>query len=689
MQMIGLTAGVRWRYFGCWLSSALMSLFQGLRNVSLCGYPALWPAIGVVAILVTVSSNAMASFDQQGVTVDDLAMRVRIRPINVSPDGNQVAFLAVKGIPLRDRYEVTLYLRTTADTAEPETLARYLLTPHETFNDSWELVKTVSQFVWSQDSQHLLYTVHAGREMELRVRTLGSRADNLVLSEHERIEINEATGNGRGWKIKTFDASTEATETNHQPRDPALLMRDGYNFIACCVDNPKTHLPTAIESWEYDWGAAQAREYPGTRVVQLLGYPDEFVWDGNWVELKKDLEDAERTRAIETEKFQENAVELLVELGSEKTTVSVKRGNYVKKIYEENGGLAEDCEEEPNQRTDTCVSKDGRLSVLFRSTNLSPEELVKLDLTKGRVTSLFSPNASLGEKARGVRVRFMPLPFEVGSIPIHGRLYLPPDDGNHKRYPLVFAPYRSTPHFFAGSGDEVPILSLVAHGIGVFALDAWGFCGHKGDFGNAVKCVEEPREAMEWVIRKLAEEGLVDPERCGVTGLSYGSQIAMYSYWKSRVFRAVSAAGGSDAPTQYPLSGPIGFESWKDRGFPEPSDRSYAIWKNVSAGLNARPTLPPLLLQTPDGERMANIETWTRLRGAGAQVEWLEYPDEGHLKVGPANKWWVNQRNLDWFRFWLKDQEDPDQVKVEQYRHWREMRKNWEAAKTAEKGRQK
>jgi hypothetical protein len=94
--------------------------------------------------------------------------------------------------------------------------------------------------------------------------------------------------------------------------------------------------------------------------------------------------------------------------------------------------------------------------------------------------------------------------------------------------------------------------------------------------------------------------------------------------------------------------------------------------------------LPPLLLQSADRERgFGNIEVWTRLRKAGAQVEWYEYPDEGHIKTGPANRWWVYQRNLDWFRFWLKDEEDSTSAKRDQYLRWREMRKEWEKAKAA------
>jgi len=30
--------------------------------------------------------------------------------------------------------------------------------------------------------------------------------------------------------------------------------------------------------------------------------------------------------------------------------------------------------------------------------------------------------------------------------------------------------------------------------------------------------------------------------------------------------------------------------------------------------------------------------------------------------------------NVDWFRFWLQDYEDPDVNKKAQYEHWRELR---------------
>jgi len=201
-----------------------------------------------------------------------------------------------------------------------------------------------------------------------------------------------------------------------------------------------------------------------------------------------------------------------------------------------------------------------------------------------------------------------------------------------------------------------------------------------GDFSLEINRVQKPVDAMEWVRQRLSDEGVIDPERCGLTGLSYGAEIAMYAYWRSATFRAISVASASWEPMNYLLAG-ISYSRFLDsRGFGLPSSDSYANWKAVSAGLNARPDLPPLLFQSSDSEEyFGTVETWFRLRRVGAPVEWFEYPQEGHVKRSPANKWWVYQRNLEWFCFWLKDEISPNRANSDQYIRWREMRRQQNA----------
>jgi len=240
------------------------------------------------------------------------------------------------------------------------------------------------------------------------------------------------------------------------------------------------------------------------------------------------------------------------------------------------------------------------------------------------------------------------------------------------KLPLVIALYWSQPSFETSTGDEIPIFALIRSGVAVMTFSAALVPG--GSQQNQrweLSRMKRPVQAIRELIHRSEAFG-IDPSRVGLSGLSYGSEIAMYAYWRSRDFRAISSATGSVSPSWLFLGGQGYASQLAERGFvgAERSD----IWQKISAALNARPNLPPLLWQSPDAERYYGVETWYYLRRAGAPVEWLEYPDEFHIKSSPANRWWVHNRNLDWFRFWLQDYEDPDPAKAAQYARWRKMR---------------
>src|SRR5260221_8933666 len=115
----------------------------------------------------------------------------------------------------------------------------------------------------------------------------------------------------------------------------------------------------------------------------------------------------------------------------------------------------------------------------------------------------------------------------------------------------------------------------------------------------------------------------------------------MYSYWNWVELRALSMSSASWSPSSYLFSGPMFSERLDRRGFPGVDEEGARAWRRLSAGLNAHKGLPPLLLQTSDREENETVPTWVQLRRADAPVEWYEYPNEGHVKQSPANKWWV------------------------------------------------
>lgn len=637
-----------------------------------------WRGVTTGILVLLFSPAAFAGNPPRGITVDDLLSRTVIRSFSLSPDGSRVAFLTTKAIPRDDVYRVRLYLQETkSSSSRLIALAEYFLPPDEVFDSVGHFrSKTVSQYVWSPNSRRLLYTVHVTGGMELRIWDVLRAGGKTVLKAHQHIQMEDVFWPEQGLTLRTFDRQPDAKAAGVP--DAALLMKDSYRFDLP-LPNPRGSQPIASETWSYNWQAARATPVGNSRVVQHWPYPDEYFWTGSSLEIhyRESLPD-QNLNAIEEGKSQSlhpTAVQLEMDYRPAETVVRISRGGRTRELYRDKALLIAHYSERTDQSRKTYLSENAHTAVLLRSTNLVPDQLVRIDLLTGTIIPLFSPNEKFRAQTRGISVRVMTTPVANGKL--NGRLFLPSDKHSKPPYSLVFTSYLSTPGFNLGSG-EVPILPLVTTGIAVFALDARDVNepGKQGDFAPELRRLEQPLRAIEWIVEELSREGIIDPQRVGLTGLSYGTEIAMYAYWKSSLFRTVSATTGSWEPMLYPMGGVNWAKSLKDRGFSDPKV-DLAAWHKLSAGMNARASLPPLLWQAPESERAMCIQSWFELRRAGAQVEWLEYPDEGHVKRHPANIWWVHQRNLDWFRFWLRDEEDSDPSKYQQYARWREMRRNW------------
>lgn len=109
-------------------------------------------------------------------------------------------------------------------------------------------------------------------------------------------------------------------------------------------------------------------------------------------------------------------------------------------------------------------------------------------------------------------------------------------------------------------------------------------------------------------------------------------------------------------------------------GFPKVTDDDPAFWAPISLPQAAHRLHTPILFQLADEEGLFALETFAALRENDVPVELRIFPDEHHIKWQPAHRAAVYARNLDWFRFWLRGEEDPDPAKREQYRRWRDWR---------------
>jgi hypothetical protein len=685
--------------------------------------------LSALLLILLCAGGAPGQPPPQSISIDDYVGRVQIPVISLAPDGDQVAYLGVQGLPRENRYEVTATLVATSGKGRPVLLARYKLNPEDVFDANSGGIETAAgQFAWSPGGQELVYTSHVGPNMQVRVRNSQTGFERVLLSDAKRIEIGPVEG---GLEFKKPRAANADTLSQTDPPNYGLLVKDGYRFYQQ-LSNPKMHGKAVFERWKYSWQALQVVKMNRSSEPYYPDMPEEWVPSsaaGKSV-IKNNLDayasyrdttlspDGTLAGAVEDSKsdlgkpagLQRTSRVVIEAVNDMEAGPRVLVPSETPRLVYTILGWSRDSRQlyyagtGPQYSTVNAVTLDGRINVLYkdaagvnfptpaseisrdrdtivfvRSTNVSPDELAKVDLKSGSLTVLSAPNDRF-RTALPPKVLFVPI--ECCGNEFYGRLFLPADYEKGKRYPLVFTNYISTPGFYASVGDEVPILTLTAHGIAVFTMSSSNanILSSTGDFSLEINRVQKPIDAMEWVRQRLSDEGVIDPDRCGLTGLSYGAEIAMYAYWRSATFRAVSVASASWEPMNYLLAG-ISYSKFLDsRGFGLPSSDSYANWKAVSAGLNARPDLPPLLFQSSDSEEyFGTVETWFRLRRAGAPVEWFEYPREGHVKRSPANKWWVYQRNLDWFCFWLKDEISPERANSDQYTRWRQMRRQQDA----------
>ncbi len=159
-------------------------------------------------------------------------------------------------------------------------------------------------------------------------------------------------------------------------------------------------------------------------------------------------------------------------------------------------------------------------------------------------------------------------------------------------------------------------------------------------------------------------------------GLSFGSEVAMWIASHSDLLAAVSIASLQIEPSYYWFNRIEGRDYFADNlehywGLGDPQQDA-ADWQRLSPALNANRITAPVLMQLSEQEARLSPQLHSRLSIAG-MGELHVFPFAAHIKALPRQKFAAYARNLDWFRFWLKGDIDPDPTKVVQYQRWQKL----------------
>ncbi|SEM51693.1 Dipeptidyl aminopeptidase/acylaminoacyl peptidase [Pseudoxanthomonas sp. GM95] len=297
-----------------------------------------------------------------------------------------------------------------------------------------------------------------------------------------------------------------------------------------------------------------------------------------------------------------------------------------------------------------------------------PPRLEAIDLETGAARVLYEPNAALAQAMSGSAVRLLRWRDAAGRV-FTGQYYPATPIGGAPA-PLFVSYYLCTGFVRGGVGDEWPFASLAAHGIAALCINSQPYRI------EPVERYDEALSAVDSVVKLLSADGQIDAGRVGMGGLSFGSEVTMWTAMRSKLLTAASVSSPSVTSTYYLFGSMKGAEfrdGLKELWGLESPQATPERWRQLSPQYAIDQIQIPVLFQMPEQEYLYALDYAIPLLEQG-RAELYAFPNEPHQKFQPRHKLAVYQRNLDWFRFWLQGVEDPDPGKDAQYAGWRKMR---------------
>jgi len=173
-------------------------------------------------------------------------------------------------------------------------------------------------------------------------------------------------------------------------------------------------------------------------------------------------------------------------------------------------------------------------------------------------------------------------------------------------------------------------------------------------------------KTMEAAVKKVVDKGLVDANRVGLLGHSWGGYQAGFAVTQTDIFAAsVAGAGLTDFFSMY------GMVFWSSGGLPETNHFEVGQermvvppWKDIdgfvrnSSVLHVENLNTPLLFEVGDNDRNVDwrqgIELYNTARRAGKHMVMLVYANEGHSLRNDNNRIDYHRRILKWYGHYLK-----------------------------------
>ena len=265
-----------------------------------------------------------------------------------------------------------------------------------------------------------------------------------------------------------------------------------------------------------------------------------------------------------------------------------------------------------------------------------PPGLEAIDLSNGQGRMLFEPNKKLeSDIAVTVPARLIRWKDAQGRE-FTGQLFEARRVSAGHPPPLFVTFYTCDGFLRGGLGDEWPLATLAEDGISVLCINAIP----KELRLDVVANYDQGRAAIEGVVKFLSSHGRIDSARIGMGGLSYGSEVTLWTLAHSDVVTAASVSGISVTPTYYL------FNSLRDAfrsnlrkfwrlGAPNETPKR---WKELSPAYQLDRIKAPILFQLPEQEYRETLDYALPLVRRD-QADIYVFPDETISSFSPGTSW--------------------------------------------------
>ncbi len=256
---------------------------------------------------------------------------------------------------------------------------------------------------------------------------------------------------------------------------------------------------------------------------------------------------------------------------------------------------------------------------------------------------------------------------------IEGLLIRPVGESEAMRYPLITVVHGGPEaHYSNGwlTGYSLPGQLMAARGFAVFYPNYRGSTGRGLEFikssqgGAAAEEFDDIVDGVDYLI----ETGLVDPDRVGVTGGSYGGYATawMSTYYSDRFAAGVMFVGISNNLSKWGTSDiPEELYLVHSRERMWESDEVWMKYLDRSPIYHVDKAQTPLLIMHGAEDTRVHpaqsLELYRhiKVRQPDVPLRLILYPNEGHGNVRSTSRFDYNLRMIQWFETYLKG-DDPE-----------------------------